>query len=116
MADLDTRASDRRQIHIVQLGIKARQFVFDGAQRLQHLAGQEELGPPLRLAWSACHQSTSQACAAPTVSAILAPRLPIGFGCPGVLSWTVRCSISALSLAPTRTTMIVIQIQVMKPI
>jgi hypothetical protein len=35
----------------VQLGIKARQFVFDGAQRLQHLAGQEELSPPLRLAY-----------------------------------------------------------------
>jgi hypothetical protein len=51
MADLDARARNRRQIHIVQLGIKARQFVFDGAQRLQHLAGQEELGPPLRLAY-----------------------------------------------------------------
>jgi hypothetical protein len=79
-----------RQVHIVQLGIKARQFVFDGAQRLQHLASQEELGPPLRLAYGQrVRQSTSQACAAPTVSAILAPRLPIGFGCPVVLSWTV---------------------------
>ena len=65
--------------------------------------------------WSACRQSTSQACAAPTVSAILAPRLPIGLGCPMVLSWAVWCSISALSLAPSRTTMIEIQIQVMKP-
>src|ERR1700722_16753848 len=61
--------------------------------------------------WSACRQSTSQACAAPTVSAILAPRLPIGLGCPMVLSWAVWCSISALSVAPSRTTMIEIQIQ-----
>jgi hypothetical protein len=30
-----------------------------------------------------------QACPAPTVSAILAPRLPSGFGCPVVLSRTV---------------------------
>ena len=51
ITDLDTRTSDRRQIHIVQLGIKARQFVFDGVQRFQHLADQEELGPPLRLAY-----------------------------------------------------------------
>jgi hypothetical protein len=50
MANLDTRAAVRRQTHIVQLGIKAQQFVFDGAQRFQHLAGQEELGPPLGLA------------------------------------------------------------------
>jgi hypothetical protein len=116
MADLDTCAGDLGQVHIVQLGIKARQSVFDGAQRFQHLPGQEELGPPLCLPlWSACRQSTSQACAAPTVSAILAPRLPIGLGCPMVLSWAVWCSISALSLAPSRTTMIEIQIQVMKP-
>ena len=116
MADLDPRAGDLRQVLIVQLGIKARQFVFDGAQRLQHLAGQEELGPPLCLAYGQhAPQSTSQACTAPTVSAILAPRLPSGFGCPVVLSRTVWCSISALSLAPTRTTMIEIQIQVMKP-
>jgi hypothetical protein len=51
MADLDARASDRRQIHIVQLVIKARQFVFDGVQRFQHLAGQEKLGPQLCLAY-----------------------------------------------------------------
>ena len=31
----------------------------------------------------------AQACAAPTVSAILAPRLPSGFDCPVVLSRTV---------------------------
>jgi len=51
MADLDARASDRCQIHIVQLGIKARQFVFDGVQRFPHLDGQEELGPQLCLAY-----------------------------------------------------------------
>jgi hypothetical protein len=74
----------------MQLGIKARQFVFDGAQRFQHLPGQEELGPPLRLAYGQhANHSASQSCAAPTVSAILAPRLPIGFGCPVVLSRTV---------------------------
>jgi hypothetical protein len=50
----------------------------------------DELGPPLRLACGQhVRQSTSQVCAAPTVSAILAPRLPIGFGCPVVLSRTV---------------------------
>jgi uncharacterized membrane protein YgdD (TMEM256/DUF423 family) len=41
----------RRQSHILQLGIKARQFVFDGVQRFQHLASQEELGPQLCLAY-----------------------------------------------------------------
>jgi hypothetical protein len=34
-------------------------------------------------------QPNFQVCAAPTVSAILAARLPIGFGCPVVLSQTV---------------------------
>ena len=33
MADLDARADNLCQVHIVQLGIKARQFVFDSAQR-----------------------------------------------------------------------------------
>ena len=90
MADLDTRAGDLRQVHIVQLGIKARQFVFDGMQRLQHPLGQEELGPSLRLAYGQhAIKCTSEVCAAPTVSAILAPRLPIGFDCPVVLSRTV---------------------------
>ena len=51
MADLDTCAGDLGQVHIVQLGIKARQSVLDGAQRFQHLPGQEELGPPLWLAY-----------------------------------------------------------------
>jgi hypothetical protein len=50
----------------------------------------KELGPPLCLAYGQhAHRSTSQACAAPTVSAILAPRLPSGFGCPVVLSRAV---------------------------
>ena len=39
--------------------IKARQFVFDGAQGFQHLPGQEELGPPLRLAYGQHWQDRS---------------------------------------------------------
>jgi len=57
-----------------------------------------------------------QACAGPIVSAILAPRPPSGFGAPTVLSRAVWCSISALSLAPSRTTIIDTHIQVIKPI
>ena len=56
-----------------------------------------------------------QACAGPIVSAIFAPRLPSGFGAPTVLSRAVWCSISALSLAPSRTTIIDTHIQVIKP-
>jgi hypothetical protein len=54
--------------------------------------------------------------AAPTVSAILAPRAPIGFGDPVVVSRAVWCSISASSSAPIRMTMAEIQSHVMKPI
>src|ERR1700726_1807309 len=47
MADLDTWRATSAKSTSVQLGIKARQSVFDGAQRFQHLPGQEELCPPL---------------------------------------------------------------------
>ena len=39
---------------------------------------------------------------APTVSAMCAPRTPIGFGEPVVVSRAVWCSVSALSSAPSR--------------
>src|SRR5688572_31716021 len=39
----------------------------------------------------------------PTVSAIVAPRAPSGFGDPTVVSRAVWCSISALSSAPNST-------------
>ena len=57
--------------------------------------------------------SVNQSCGAPTVSAIVAPRAPRGFGVPVVVSWTVWCSVSALSSAPINTTMIDSQIQTM---
>ena len=59
-------------------------------------------------------RSDRHAFAAPTVSAMVAPRCPAGAG-PTVVSLAVWCSISALSSAPTSTTMLEIQIQVMKP-
>ena len=40
--------------------------------------------------------------AGPTRSAMVAPRLPIGFSGPVVVSFAVWCSISELSSAPTR--------------
>ena len=54
--------------------------------------------------------------AAPTVSAIWASRVPKGCSGPRVVSASVWCSISALISAPTRTIVVEIQIQVMKPI
>ena len=54
-------------------------------------------------------------CADPTVSAIRAPRTPIGFGAPVVVSRTVWCSISASISAPSRMTIAEIQSHVMKP-
>jgi hypothetical protein len=51
MADLDTCAGDLGQVHIRATGYQSWQSVFDGAQRFQHLPGQEELGPPLCLAY-----------------------------------------------------------------
>lgn len=61
-------------------------------------------------------QCGHQARAAPTVSAIFAPRAPIGLGAPVVVSRAVWCSISAFSSAPSRITMAEIQSHVMKPI
>ncbi|MGY3156695.1 hypothetical protein ACVL91_003422 [Bradyrhizobium elkanii] len=61
-------------------------------------------------------QRGHQVRAAPTVSAIFAPRAPIGLGAPVVVSRAVWCSISAFSSAPSRITMAEIQSHVMKPI
>ncbi len=49
------------------------------------------------------------------MSAILAPLVPSGLGCPVVVSRAVWCSISALSSAPSRITIAEIQSHVMKP-
>src|SRR3984957_17367345 len=54
--------------------------------------------------------------AAPTLSAMCAPRTPIGFGEPVVVSRAVWCSVSALSSAPSRIAISEIQIHVMNPI
>jgi peptide chain release factor 1 len=51
----------------------------------------------------------------PRVSAILAPRVPMGLGAPVVESTAVWCSISAFSSAPASTTIIEIHIHIMKP-
>jgi hypothetical protein len=64
-----------------------------------------------RPALLSCHQS----CSAPTVSAIVAPRAPRGFGLPVVVSRTVRCSVSALTSAPINTTITDSQSQNMNP-
>lgn len=50
-----------------------------------------------------------------TVSAMRACRAPSGFWPPTVVSRTVWCSISAFSSAPSSTTVVESQIQVMKP-
>jgi formate/nitrite transporter FocA (FNT family) len=57
----------------------------------------------------------AHAFAAPTVSAILAPRVPSGSSGPCVVSCAVWCSLSALISAPSRTMIVESQIQVMKP-
>jgi hypothetical protein len=49
MADLDARARDIRQLDIDRRRVEARQFVFDRTHCFEHLAGQKQLGPPLRL-------------------------------------------------------------------
>ena len=51
----------------------------------------------------------------PTVSAITAPRAPSGFAWPTVESRAVWCSISALSSAPSRTTMVEIHSHIITP-
>jgi hypothetical protein len=53
--------------------------------------------------------------AAPTVSAMTAPRTPSGLSGPTVESREVWCSISELSWAPTRTTMMESHIHIIKP-
>ena len=53
--------------------------------------------------------------AAPTVSAMTAPRMPSGFSGPTVESREVWCSISELSSAPTRTTMVDSHIHIIRP-
>jgi hypothetical protein len=58
---------------------------------------------------------TIQLFAAPTVSAMTAPRMPSGFSGPIVESCEVWCSISELSSAPTRTTMAESHIHIMRP-
>src|SRR5262249_49747177 len=56
------------------------------------------------------------ALAAPTVSAITAPRAPSGlFGIPTVVSCAVWCSISRLSTAPISTTMVESHIHIIRP-
>ena len=55
----------------------------------------------------------SQLTAAPTVSAITAPRAPSGFSWPTVKSRAVWCSTSELSSAPTSTTMVESHIHIM---
>jgi len=60
-------------------------------------------------------QECLQPGARPIELAIFAPRQPSGFGGPTVLSRAVWCSTSALSLAPSRTTIIDTHIQVIKP-
>ena len=52
----------------------------------------------------------------PTVSAMAAPRSPIGAGGPMVESSAVWCSISEFSSAPIRTTITEKKTQSMKPI
>jgi hypothetical protein len=57
----------------------------------------------------------SQLTAAPTVSAITAPRAPSGFSWPTVESRAVWCSTSELSSAPTSTTMVESHIHIIRP-
>jgi hypothetical protein len=54
-------------------------------------------------------------CAAPTVSAITAPRAPSGLMWPIVVSRAVWCSISALISAPTRTAIDVSHNHIIRP-
>jgi hypothetical protein len=61
-------------------------------------------------------RSLPQLAAGPSESAIFAPRAPIAFGAPVVVSRAVWCSISASSSAPSRTTMAEIHSHVMNPI
>ena len=49
------------------------------------------------------------------MSAIVAPRCPIGRGLPVVVSCRVWCSISEFSSAPASTMIAVIQSQVIRP-
>src|SRR5262245_27947903 len=53
--------------------------------------------------------------AAPTVSAMAAPRAPSGFSAPTVLSRAVWCSISELSSAPNRITITLNHIHIIRP-
>jgi len=53
--------------------------------------------------------------AAPTVSAMTAPRVPSGLSGPTVESRAVWCSISELSSAPTSTTMVDSHIHIINP-
>jgi hypothetical protein len=59
--------------------------------------------------------SESQVLAAPTVSAMTAPRRPSGSSPPTVESRAVWCSISALSSAPSRITIAEIHIHIIMP-
>ncbi len=61
-----------------------------------------------------CQPMPHQSCAAPTVSAILAPRAPSGLGGPVVLSLAVWCSISAFSSPPSSTMVPESQLHTMK--
>jgi hypothetical protein len=47
MPDFDAGTGDIGQLDIDRLGLEARQFLLD--QYLQHLPGQKQLGPPLRV-------------------------------------------------------------------
>src|SRR5215813_12288044 len=59
---------------------------------------------------------SDQVRASPSSSATLAPRVPMGFLRPCVVSFAVWCSISALISPPTSTMMVENHIHTMKPI
>jgi hypothetical protein len=89
MADLDPRSRHIREFDINRLGIEARQFVFDRAERLQHLAGQKHFGAPLRL--NDCRPTDPTWATTQGAGAALRPRLnrdeagPPGAALPGLL-------------------------------
>ena len=49
MTDFDPRARHVGQLHVARLLVKARHLIFDGAQRLEHLASQKGFSSLLRL-------------------------------------------------------------------
>jgi hypothetical protein len=49
VADLHLRPRSVAEVHFSWFRIKTRQLVFDRSQRLDHLPGEEQFGPLLRL-------------------------------------------------------------------